>query len=68
MCQISPGGHREGGRRDGLMEENGQKIMTFFCVVENVEGGVRSHPAVINLLAVRNTEIEVKMCRGGSEG
>lgn len=35
--------------------------MTFFCVVENVGGGVRSHPAVINLLAVRNSEILVEM-------
>lgn len=35
------------------------------CVVEKAEGGVRSHPAVINLLATRNAETEVNVCRGG---
>lgn len=33
----------------------------FCCVAENAEGGVRSHPAVINYLAVRNTEMEEEM-------
>lgn len=33
-----------------------KEMMTFFCVVENVEGGVRSHPVVINLLAVRRSD------------
>lgn len=43
---------------DGHEGEKGKKIIFFLCVVENVRG-VRSHPAVINLLAVRNTAIEV---------
>lgn len=58
-----------GGELDGLEEEKGgEKIMTFFCVVENVGGGVRSHPAVRNLLAVRNTEIELEIYEGGNKG
>lgn len=73
MCQISPGAS-EGGGLDSLREEKGgEKIMTFFCVVENVGGGVRSHPAVINLLAVRRTKCCKKEWRkrrygGGEEG
>lgn len=47
MCQISPEAS-EGGGRDSLGEEGGKKMITFYCVVENVGGGVRSHPAVIN--------------------
>lgn len=68
MCQISLGAS-EGGGLDSLGEEKTgerkkekkkKKIMTFFCVVENVDGGVRSHPAAINLLTARNTEVDVR--------
>lgn len=51
------------GRKKGT-----KKNMTFFCVVENVVGGVISHPAVINLLAVRHTGIEVEMWGRTVEG
>ena len=49
----------EGG--EDKMASGRKKIMTFFCVVENVGGGVRSHPAVRKLLAVRHIEIELEM-------
>lgn len=52
---------RVGRRTASGREEGRKKNLTFSCVVENVGGGVRSHPAVINLLAVRCTEIEVEM-------
>ena len=49
VCQISLEAS-EGlwGRGTSLGEDGGKKMMTFYCVVENVGGGVRSHPAVIN--------------------
>lgn len=52
MCQISPGAS-EGRTLDGLAEEKERtkKPLTIFCTVAKAGGGVRSHPAVINLLA-----------------
>lgn len=54
MCHISSGAS-EGGTLDGLAEEKEdkkkKKPWQFFCTVAKAGGGVRSHPAVINLLA-----------------
>lgn len=48
VCQISLRAS-EGGGLGSLREDNVKKtkIMTYFYVVENVRGGVRSHPPAI---------------------